>query len=87
LACTEVRAALFDSKCNPRERVGTRLSKFNQSTKLAQEKLDANEFCMKDMAVSHLMEKEKCADKAERYVKYVFAKCKSDTAPFSGGNR
>jgi hypothetical protein len=57
------------------------------SSKVAQAKLDANEFCVKDMAISHLMEREKCADKAERYVEYVFSKCKSDTAPFSGGNR
>jgi hypothetical protein len=34
--------------------------------------IDANEFCMKDMAVSHLMEKEKCAAKAVQYVDFVF---------------
>lgn len=86
LACTEVRAAQFDFKCNPRERTGSKLSKFTGS-QLAKDKIDANEFCMKDLATSHLMERDKCADKAERYVNYVFEKCKSDSAPFSGGSR
>lgn len=57
------------------------------STKVAEDKLDANEFCMKDMAISHLMEREKCADKAERYINYVFARCKNDSAPFTAGNK
>lgn len=42
---------------------------------------------MKDMAISHLMEKEKCAPKAERFVNYVFEKCKSDYAPFVEGKK
>lgn len=33
------------------------------------------------------MERSKCADKAERYVDYVFNKCKADTAPFTKGNQ
>ncbi len=36
------------------------------------------------MAISHLMERDKCADKAERYVEYVFKRCKIDSAPFTG---
>jgi len=81
-----VRAAQFDSKCNPRERTGSRLSRISGS-KIAREKMDANEFCMKDLAISHLMERDKCAEKAERYINYVFDRCKTDTAPFSGGSR
>lgn len=33
------------------------------------------------------MERSKCAEKAERYVDYVFNKCKADTAPFTKGNQ
>ena len=86
LACTEVRSAQFDSTCNPREKTGSRLSKLSGS-KIAREKIDANEFCMKDLATRHLTERDKCAEKAERYVNYIFERCKSDTAPFSGGSR
>jgi hypothetical protein len=46
--------------------------------------MDANDFCVKDLAISHLMERDKCADKAERFVDYVFEKCRADTAPFVG---
>lgn len=79
-----MRAASFHSKCNPRERA--RLSKFNFSS-TSQDKLDANEFCMKDLATSHLMEREKCAEKAERFVGYVFERCKKDYAPFTSGRK
>jgi hypothetical protein len=71
---------LFHSKCNPRERA--KMSRFNF---LSQEKVDANEFCMKDLAISHLMERDKCAEKADRFVNYVFERCKNDSAPFTGG--
>lgn len=80
LACTEVRAALFSSTCNPKER--KHLSMVRNSTK-AKEKLLANEFCVKDLAIEHLKEKAKCKEKAERYVDYVFEKCKNDTAPMN----
>jgi len=33
-----------------------------------------------------LQEKDKCFAKADRYVNYVFEKCKQDTAPFSSAN-
>ena len=82
LACTEVRAALFHSKCNPRQKSG-----FSKFGKVNQDKIDANEFCMKDMATARLMEKEKCAPKAERFVSYVFDKCKADFAPFVEGKK
>lgn len=49
----------------------------------AKEKLLANEFCVRDIAIEHLKEKSKCADKADRYVDYVFEKCKNDTAPMN----
>ena len=48
-------------------------------------KLDANEFCVKEKATEFLAERQKCAEKADRYVNYVFEKCKSDTAPFTAG--
>lgn len=48
--------------------------------------MDANEFCVKEKAIEYLAERQKCADKADRYVNYVFEKCKADTAPFTGGN-
>jgi len=40
---------------------------------------------MKDLAISHLMERDKCAEKADRFVNYVFERCKNDSAPFTGG--
>ena len=49
----------------------------------AKEKLLANEFCVRDLAIEHLKEKTKCAAKADRYVDYVFEKCKNDTAPMN----
>ena len=49
--------------------------------------MEANEFCVKEVATEHLKEREKCADKADRFVNYVFDKCKSDTAPFSSGRQ
>ena len=52
----------------------------------AQAKLDANEFCIKDKATEVLAERKKCADKADRYVDYIFDKCKVDTAPFTAGS-
>jgi hypothetical protein len=60
------------------------MSKFNYGT-VNQDKIDANEFCMKDMAISNLMERDKCAEKADRFVNYVFERCRTDTAPFVGG--
>lgn len=80
LACTEIRAAQFHSQCNPKERSKLKVAKF---TKTAQEKLISNEFCMREVATEHLKEKEKCALKAERYVDYVFDKCKNDSAPYN----
>jgi len=53
----------------------------------SREKEDANEFCVKEKAIEFLQERGKCAAKADRYVNYVFNKCKSDTAPFSGNSR
>ena len=49
--------------------------------------MDANEFCVRQKAIEHLQEREKCADKADRYVNYVFDKCKNDTAPFTSASR
>lgn len=80
LACTEVRAALFHSQCNPKERKRMQVLKQSSSAK---EKLIANEFCIREIAIEHLKEKSKCAEKADRYVDYVFEKCKNDTAPIN----
>ena len=80
LACTEVRAALFHTQCNPKER--SRMKIMSGSSR-AKEKLLANEFCVRELAVEHLKEKNKCKEKAERYVDYVFEKCKNDTAPIN----
>ena len=60
------------------------MSRFNF---LSQEKVDANEFCMKDLAISHLMERDKCAEKADRFVNYVFERCKNDSPPITGGRQ
>jgi hypothetical protein len=38
---------------------------------------------MKNIAIEHLKEKEKCGAKASRYVDYVFDKCKNDSAPYN----
>lgn len=81
LACTEVRAALFNSTCNPKERSRAKLMKGSSSK--AKEKLLANEFCVRDLAITHLKEKTKCSAKADRYVDYVFEKCKNDMAPIN----
>lgn len=80
LACSEVRAALFSSKCNPKERNKLKIIK---NSKSAKEKMLANEFCVKDLAISHLKEKTKCEAKADRYVDYIFEKCKNDVAPIT----
>lgn len=48
LACTEVRAALFNTKCNPKERTKVKIFK-NSST--VKEKMIANDFCVKDLAI------------------------------------
>eukprot|EP00347_Sterkiella_histriomuscorum_P017831 403347812 len=78
LACSEVRAALFNSNCNIKDR-----KKFKQlsSNKSKDGRTVSNEFCVKDLAIEHLKEKTKCMPKAERYVDYVFEKCKNDKAP------
>ena len=81
LACTEVRAALFNSQCNPKERQRMKLMKGSSSK--AKERLLANEYCVREVAIEHLKEKSKCVEKAERYVDYVFEKCKNDTAPIN----
>jgi len=40
---------------------------------------------VKEVAIEHLKEKSKCALKANRYVDYVFEKCKNDYAPYNSG--
>ena len=84
LACTEVRAALFHSQCNPSERSKASRLRMTGNSK---EKMDANEFCVKEKAIEYLQERSKCSAKADRYINYVFEKCKKDTAPFSGSSR
>lgn len=48
LACTEVRAALFHTKCNPKERSKMRILKNSSKVK---DKMLANDFCVKDLAI------------------------------------
>ena len=48
LACTEVRAALFHSECLPK---ANKNIKFLKNTKLDQEKMTANEFCVRELAI------------------------------------
>ena len=86
LACTEVRAALFHSQCNPNEKA-TGMTPRGFPTKGQRDRVDANEFCVKDVAIEHLKERQKCADKADRYVDYIFDRCKTDTAPFAAGRQ
>ncbi len=85
LACTEIRAALFHSQCNPLSSGG--LAPRGMNTKGQRDRVDANEFCVKEVATEHLKERERCALKADRYVNYVFDRCKNDTAPFSAGSQ
>lgn len=80
MACSEVRAALFHSRCNPKERSRLKILK---NSKTAKEKIIANEFCVRDLAVEHLKEKSRCEPKADRYVDYIFEKCKNDIAPIN----
>jgi len=54
-----------------------------KNTQMAKEKLLANEFCVRELAIEHLKEKTKCEPKADRYVDYIFEKCKNDTAPIN----
>lgn len=77
-----MRAANFDTKCNP-----IRYSRLPLQKLMAEdtERMAASDFCIKDLAIQHLREREKCAAKADRYVDYVFEKCKEDRSPFSGG--
>lgn len=56
-------------------------------TSSSKDKIDANDFCVKEKAIEFLSERSKCAEKSERYVNYVFEKCKNDTAPFSTGSK
>ena len=53
------------------------------SSSKAKERLLANEYCVREVAIEHLKEKSKCVEKAERDVDYVFEKCKNDTAPIN----
>jgi hypothetical protein len=57
--------------------------KIMKNSSKAKEKLMANEFCVRELAIEHLKEKSKCVEKADRYVDYVFEKCKNDTAPIN----
>jgi hypothetical protein len=83
LACTEVRAAFFSTKCNPKQR-SSRWSTFGGRMDLLDRK-DASDYCVRELAQEHLEEKEKCKEKAERYVNYVFDRCSKDMAPFESG--
>ena len=48
------------------------------------ERMASSDYCIKDLAVQHLRERERCAAKADRYVDYVFEKCKEHRSPFAG---
>ncbi len=42
-------------------------------------------YCFKKEAKEHLMEKEKCRDKADKYIELEFDKCSADKAPYTMG--
>lgn len=84
LACSEIRAAAFSSKCNAKARTN-KSSKFFNTDSL--DRGDATDFCVKDLATTHLAEKDKCTANAKRTVDYMFEKCKKDTTPFASGSR
>ena len=84
LACSEVRATIFSSKCDAKMR-SSRYNVFVGDD--GTERDDAKDFCRKDLAVKHLSEKEKCAAKADRYVNYVFDRCVMDAAPFNKSSK
>ena len=48
LACTEVRAANFNSKCELRRK--SKMHAFLKDFKFHQEQMMANEYCVKDLA-------------------------------------
>ena len=78
LACSEVRAALFTDRCKlSRSKVEAPGSSNNKI------KADAQRYCVRNQAIEHLKEKNKCAQKAPKFVDYVFDKCSSDLAPFN----
>lgn len=80
LACSEVRAALFSDQCKIRKHAMEMFKNKNES-----EKFDAQKYCFKDLAITHLKEKAKCKDKANLYVDFVFEQCLSDRSPFVKG--
>ena len=83
LACTEVRAANFSNKCFNQTVSASASYRFFSSDKLRAHSAD---YCLKDLAISHLREKNKCAPKAHHYVNYIFEQCKKDKTPFASGD-
>ena len=67
LACSEVRAALFNDQCKVKQSTVEMLRGSHEG-----EKLDAQKYCFRNIAVNHLKEKQRCADKSEQYIDYVF---------------
>ena len=84
LACTEVRAAAVNTKCNAVTKSGLPFW-VQKGMPTNYDRIEASEYCVKDLAIEHLKERDKCAAKAERYVNYVFDKCYKDRSPFSSG--
>ena len=79
LACSEVRASLFNDQCKVKQDF---VELFRGSYE--GEKLDAQKYCFKNLAITHLREKQRCNDKAEQYVDFVFEQCLQDRSPFAG---
>ena len=78
LACTEVRAASFSDACN-----SPALSKGKFELKSSsQEKLDADNYWIKNLAINYLKETPLCEKHSESYVQAVFDKWIKDNAPF-----
>ena len=61
LACSEIRAAAFSSKCYAKART-MRGSNFLNTDSL--DRGEAADFCIKDLATKHLSEKDKCVANA-----------------------
>ena len=44
--------------------------------------MEANKYCLKNVAKTNLKQKSKCSERAEGYVDFVFEHCIKDKSPF-----
>ena len=79
LACTEIRAANFHSKCSMDPNSNSSL----RSRRETKEMWMADTYCVKHIAKGYLQERDACAEKALEYVDAVWDKCGHDFSPIS----